>query len=70
MHTYATHLAGVASVATSALRGTAQAVSAGASRVVSWSYKPALWTAAELASERQFFFLFIFIYHILYIYEC
>lgn len=34
-----------------ALRGTAQAVSTGASRVVSWSYKPALWSAAELASD-------------------
>jgi hypothetical protein len=56
-------------VATSALRGTAQAVSAGASRVVSWSYKPALWTAAELASERQFLliYIYIYIYNILYV---
>jgi hypothetical protein len=42
---------GVASGATLALRCTAQAMSAGASRVVSWSYKPALWSAAELAGD-------------------
>ena len=28
-----------------------KAVSAGASRVISWSYKPALWSAAELAGD-------------------
>ena len=42
---------GMASGATWALRGTAQAVSTGASRVVTWSYKPALWSAAELAGD-------------------
>ena len=43
---------GVASGATWALRGTAQAVSSGASRVVSWSYKPALWSAAGTDSQK------------------
>ena len=42
---------GVAMCAKSALQGTAHAVSSGASRVASWSYKPALWSAGELVGD-------------------
>ncbi|EKX35745.1 hypothetical protein GUITHDRAFT_118129 [Guillardia theta CCMP2712] len=40
----------VASGAISAVRGTAETVASGATTVASWSYKPTLWTAAEIAS--------------------